>query len=206
MNKIIDLTMEITDGMAVYPGDDAVRLTQTKFYNNDGYTNHRLEAGMHIGTHMDAPMHMTGSKITVADIPLERLIGKGSLIDAAGKQLIDKSEEYDALIEEDSIVIIHTSYDKHFGTEKYFIDHPVISEEMAELLVKKKVKAICIDTPSPDRYPFKIHKLLLENSIVIVENCTNLNALPKNVNYEVFIVPLNLKTDGSMVRVFARNY
>jgi kynurenine formamidase len=206
MNKIIDLTMEITDGMAVYPGDDAVKLFQTKFYKNDGYANHRLETGMHIGTHIDAPMHMTDSKVTVADIQLERLIGRGILINAVGSRLIDKSEEYEALIEEDSIVIIHTAYDKHFGTEKYFTDHPVISEELAELLVKKKVKAICIDTPSPDKYPFKIHKLLLESRIVIVENCTNLNALSKNVNYEVFIVPLNLKTDGSMARVFARSY
>lgn len=206
MSRIIDLTMEITDAMAVYPGDDAVRLFQTKFYDKDGYTNHRLETGMHIGTHMDAPMHMTNSNITVADIPLENLIGKGVLINAEGDMLIDNLEKYDASIDGESIVLIHTGYSKHFGTQRYFEEHPIISEPLAELFVRKKIKALCIDCPSPDRYPFRIHKLLLENGITIVENCVNLDSLEDEKSYEVFIVPLNIKTDGCMVRVFTRSY
>ncbi|WP_139905744.1 cyclase family protein [Clostridium thermarum] len=204
MRKIIDLSMEITDGMAVYPGDDEVKLIQTKFYDCDGYSNHRLECGMHVGTHMDAPMHMTDSKITVKDIGLDRLMGRGVLIDAVGKHTVDKVEEYENLIEEESIVLIHTAYDRYFGTEEYFKEHPVISKDLADLFIRKKVKAVCLDTPSPDKYPFEIHKIFLENRISIVENCINLDKLIQEENYEVFIIPLKMNTDGAMVRIFAR--
>jgi kynurenine formamidase len=206
MSKIIDLTMEVTDAMAVYPGDDEVQLFQTKFYDIDGYSNHRLECGMHIGTHMDAPMHMTNSNVTVKDIALEKLIGKGVFIDAVGKHSINKIEEYEKVVKEDSIVLIHTAHDSYFGSERYFHDHPVISRDFAELFIRKNIKAICIDTPSPDKYPFDIHKMLLEKGITIVENCTNLDKLKQVENYEIFIIPLKMKTDGCMVRAFARIY
>ncbi len=204
MSKIIDLTREISNNMPVYPGDDEVKLYQTNFINKDGYNNHRLETGMHIGTHVDGPMHMTESNIYINEIRLDKFIGRGILIDAKGEKIIDYKEEYEKIIIEESIVIINTGFSEEFGTKKYFNEHPVVGKNFAELLVSKRVKALCIDAPSPDKYPFEIHKLLLKNNILIGENLSNLDKLEGFIDYEIFIVPLNIKADGSMARIFAR--
>ncbi|ERI93059.1 putative cyclase [Clostridiales bacterium oral taxon 876 str. F0540] len=204
MSKIIDLTREISNNMPVYPGDDEVKLYQTNFIDKDGFNNHRLETGMHIGTHVDGPMHMTANNIYVSEIELDKFIGRGILIDAKGEKIIDYKKEYERLIIEESIVVINTGFSKEFGTEKYFSEHPIISRNFGELLIRKKVKALCIDIPSPDRYPFEMHKLLLKSSILIGENLTNLDKLEGITDFEIFIIPLNIRADGSMARIFAK--
>lgn len=204
MSRVIDLTRELTDNTPVYPGDGGMHLRQIKFIEKDGYNDHRLEMGMHVGTHIDGPMHMTSSKTYISDINLQRLIGKGCMIAAEDMTVIEYKEEYESTIEDESIVIVCTGYSQHFGTKKYFEEHPVISEEFAKLLIRKEIKAICVDMPSPDKYPFNLHKLLLSNNIVIAENLTNLDMLKNCGEIEVFLIPLNIRADGSMVRVFAR--
>lgn len=44
---------------------------------------------MHVGTHMDAPLHMIGGGKKMDEINPERFIGKGVLIDVRGKDKID---------------------------------------------------------------------------------------------------------------------
>jgi kynurenine formamidase len=71
-------------------------------------------------------------------------------------------------------------------------------------LVEKKIKMIGMDTPSPDRYPFKIHKLLFENNIYILENLTNLDQLLNIDRFEVIAFPLKINADSSITRAVAR--
>lgn len=201
---IIDLTMEITNMMPVYPGDDLVKLQETRNFDKDGYCNHRLETGMHIGTHLDGPMHMTDSELYISDVKLDNLIGKGILINCKNTDKIDYENKYEELIDERCIVLINTGYSNNFHSENYFKGHPVITEAFAELLIRKKVKAVCVDLPSPDRYPFDIHKKLLNRGIFIGENLVNLDKLESLMDFEIFIVPLNIRADGAMARIFAR--
>ena len=62
---------------------------------------------------------------------------------------------------------------------------------------------ILLDTPTPDKYPFLIHKRLLENDILIVENVCNMKLLIGK-KFRIYAIPLNFdKFDGSPCRVFA---
>lgn len=61
-----------------------------------------------------------------------------------------------------------------------------------------------IDLPSPDMYPFNIHKILLNSGIFIGENLVNLDELESLKDFEIFIVPLNIRANGAMARIFAR--
>ena len=63
---------------------------------------------------------------------------------------------------------------------------------------------VCMDSPSPDRHPFEIHKLLLENSILIAENLTNIEKLLHVRKFEVIALPLNILADSSPARIVAR--
>lgn len=63
---------------------------------------------------------------------------------------------------------------------------------------------IGLDTPSPDRYPFAVHKHLLEHGVLILENLARLDQLLTATSFEVIALPLNVKADSSIARVVAR--
>lgn len=204
MEKIIDLTHLISHCMPVYPGDEQTKLYQTQFLQTDKFNNHRLEISMHSGTHIDSPMHLTGREEYIYQFPLENFIGIGCIIDVRNEPLIKLKEEYREKITENSIVLFYTGFGSLFGTDKYFEQNPVIDMELVELLVEKKVKLVGIDSPSPDKYPFEVHKKLFDNNVLILENLTNLGQLISIKNFEVIAFPLKIKADSSILRVVAR--
>ncbi len=202
--KLIDLTHMLQDRIPVYPGDSEMSLTQTKHLEADGFVNHELTINMHTGTHIDGPMHLTTSGLYLSDFPLNSFMGKGIVLDVSGMQTIEYLEAYEDLISEGTIVILYTGHSQYFEQELYFEQHPVLSREFAELLVRKKIKMIGVDTPSPDQYPFEIHKLLFENSILIAENLTNLEELLDVPSFEIIALPLHIKADSAIARIIAR--
>ncbi len=60
------------------------------------------------------------------------------------------------------------------------------------------------DSPSPDRTPFVIHKLLLGQEILILENLCNLEKLLGVTGFEVVALPAKFRSDSAPVRVVAR--
>ena len=177
MQTFIDLSLPITDLMPVYPGDEPPRLLKVNDLSQDGFNNFRLSTDMHAGTHIDGPMHLTQSEKFLNEIPLEQCVGIGCILNAAGKNNILLTTEYELLVQPQSIVLLYTGMSRLFGSKEYFNDYPTVSKELAQLFVKRHVKMVCIDSPSPDRHPFEIHKLLLENNVLIAENLTNIDKL-----------------------------
>ena len=202
--KIIDLSHPIENGMPVYPGDSKTTINQTAFFNEDKYNNHSLDIQMHAGTHIDGKMHMLDCKKYIDDYPIETFVGKGCIIDARNRSIVEMEQQYESLIKERSIVLIYTGMDKYYGQDRYYNDHPVLSLEFCRHLISKNVKMVGIDMPSPDRPPFEAHKLLLTNNILILENLTNLSQIINESNFEVFALPLNIKADSCMARAVVR--
>lgn len=201
---IIDLTHIIQNGLPVYPGDSETALIQSKHISTDYYNNHQLSINMHAGTHIDGPMHLLDTNTYLNEFALETFIGEGCLLDVSKETIIDYKEEYEQLIKERQIVILYSGHSKLFGQPEYFTDYPVLTKAFAELLVRKQVKMIGLDTPSPDKYPFEIHKCLFENQILITENLTNVELLLNVKSFEIIALPLHIKADSSLARVIAR--
>jgi kynurenine formamidase len=202
--KLIDLSQPVKDGMPSYPGDPETKLMQSRYLNEDGHNNFTLETCMHSGTHIDSPMHLTGSSKHISEIRPEAFIGTGYMLDVRGQALIQAKPEYGKLIKEESIVLLYTEWDKFYGAKKYYEEHPCIDIDFCRLMVKKRVKMLGIDFPSPDRTPFIAHKFLLENNIFILENLTNLGKLVGVKDFEIIALPLKIKADSSMTRAVAR--
>jgi kynurenine formamidase len=203
MAKLIDLSWEIYQGMPVYPGDIAVELENDKRIESDGYENHNLKMGMHTGTHLDLPTHMIKSDNYVSEIELDNLSGKAKLIYAAGEEVLAYKEEYDSLIEKDDIVLIYTGFAEKYGSREYYEEHPVLSRELAQFLIAKGIKMLGFDMPSPDRFPYQIHKLLFENDIYILENLRNLDKLLGFKSFELLVFPLKIRAEAAPVRAAA---
>ncbi len=203
MEKLIDLSQTIMNDMPVYPGDLETKLYRVNSFETDLYNNFRLETCMHAGTHMDSPMHMSGEAGYISGLPLEVFLAEGCLLDVRGLRRIGMKDDYADCVTENSIVLLYTGYDRFYGEERYYSDHPVIAEELCSFFIERKVKAVGLDIPSPDRYPFAVHRVLFENGICIIENLTNLDRLLKVGEFKVMAFPLKINADSSPVRAVA---
>ena len=203
--KIIDLSYKITNNMPVFPDDDGIVITEDKILSRDYYNAIGLKTGMHVGTHVDVPRHLLDDYRTIDEIPIDRFVGNGVLLDVRCQNIIEFKKEYEHLIEENDIVLLYTGFaNMYIEPCLYYNKYPVVGESLAEFLVSKKIKMLGVDTPSPDTYPFNIHKKLLANDIFIMENLTNLNELVNIKSFEVFAAPLKIKAEASLVRAYAR--
>ena len=103
-------------------------------------------------------------------------------------------------------VLIHTGWDRHWGTELYFKEHPFLTRESAEYLksegsVLVGIDSLNIDDTADGSRP--VHSILLQAGIPIVEHMCHLDALPGS-GFKFFAVPAPVKGMGSFpVRAFA---
>ena len=201
--KFIDLSHTIHSELSVFPGDLPVKLKQIKEIHNDGYNNYQLCSGMHVGTHIDGPMHLTHDHRFISELPLDKFTGKGTVIDVVGKEKIRLKNTSVSKLEPGQIVLFYSGFDKYFGEDTYYNNHPVFERDIIDFLVEQKVKMIGIDWPSPDREPYTLHEILLSNDILILENLKNLDLLITESEFEVFTFPLKIKADSSLVRAVA---
>jgi len=204
MVKLIDLSQTIETDMPIYPGDMKTNLYQNKYLGADKHTNHRLEIGMHTGTHIDSPMHLIECDQFISELPLTSFIANGCLLDVRNQSVITMRAEYETLITENSIVLLYTGFDALYGKDAYYESHPVVDRTLCEFLLKKNIKMLGMDMPSPDLYPFDIHIELLKNNVTIIENLVNLDQLMDVEAFEVMAFPLKIKADSSIARVVAR--
>ncbi|MFH1781803.1 MAG: cyclase family protein [Patescibacteria group bacterium] len=198
--KYIDLTHNFKYNMPVYPGDPIPEINQVAFIEKDGYNGFQIKTGMHVGTHMDAPLHMLQNGKRLSDYSPDHFFGKGHLIEASdiNVELLKNKN-----ISRGDVVFLMTGFYKKFGTDEYYENYPEISEAFAKKIIELGVKIIGMDTPSPDRAPFAIHKLLLENDVLIIENLTNLESLLEHAQFDVVALPAKFETEAAPVRVIA---
>lgn len=196
----IDLSVPIDEDTPVYPGDPPITIESAGMLGKDGFNDHVLTMGTHVGTHIDAPFHMLKDGKTLNDFRPGDLIGRGVLYDA--RKGFDLGE-LDALeIQAGDIVLIHTGMSEHYHEKSYFEEFKQLPEDFTSLLAGKSIKMVGLDMCSPDHEPYDMHKILLSNDILIIENLTNLGKLVGK-KFRVIALPLNLRLDGAPARVIA---
>lgn len=200
--KIIDLSVSINERTPVYPGDHKTKIEPAGVFEKDGYNDHYVSIGTHVGTHIDAPLHMVDGGKTLDQIPIEQFVGRGKLIEVENKTF-DLEAVQEAGIKEGDIVLFHTGMIESYLKETYFEEYPEIPVEIAKYLIEKKVKMVGMDMCSPDHPPFKIHRILLGAGVLIIENLTNLAELVGK-EFTVYALPVKLQLDGASARVIAQ--
>lgn len=222
--EVIDLTHTIHDDIQIYPGDPKPSINRGLTHEKDYCHVDLLKLGSHTGTHIDAPYHFLKNGQRIDEIPVQRFIGSGVLIDVSGKSergLIDSAdlESSASEIKNGDFVILKTGWDRYFGTPKYY-RHPYLSADGAMLLIEMGVSLVATDAPNVDptyyaseesdpaaidppdeaSYGYPVHDLLLGNNILIVENLCNLDKINAVKGIYSFL-PLKLKdSDGSPIR------
>ncbi|MEZ3118107.1 cyclase family protein [Halobaculum sp. MBLA0147] len=204
---MIDLTHPIETGMQTFPDDPPVEVTQAASVNDDGYGVEAVELGSHTGTHVDAPAHVFADGQTIDEYDVDRFVFDAVRVDCRDYTSRDAVGPEQIPRVDCDCVILHTGWDRHWGTDEY-LDHPYLSPEAARVC-RDRGFAVASDTLNPDPTPtpaattdepdgFPVHDILLGDDLLIVENLTNLAATPRRLT--LLASPLALTGDGAPVR------
>ena len=207
---IVDLSLVLNRDTPIYPGDPKPEIGIATTLQNEGYNLFHLHLGSQSGSHIDAPYHFDNQGETVDNIDLSLCFGRGLVIDVSQKIsneeiLLEDILPYANEIDDCSIVLFKTCWDKKIGTDEFF-EHPYLSIEGAEYLLSKGIMTLAIDTINLDKTGgtrFPVHDLYAKANGIIAENLANFSDINFN-NPLISILPLNLEgADGSPVRAVA---
>ncbi|WP_037573328.1 cyclase family protein [Phaeacidiphilus oryzae] len=215
--RLFDLTHPVRTGMPVYPGDPEVALRPALTAARDGVNLLHVAMGSQSGTHVDAPYHVDDRWPRLDELPLERFLGPGVVVDARGlapRTPIGREYfvRYGERLRKGVLVLVVTGWSEHWGSERYQA-HPYLSRASAEYLVERGVQTVGVDAMSVDATPAReltAHRVLCGAGAVIAENLRGLDALcelPAEADLEIALLPLRLagpRADGAPIRAIAR--
>jgi arylformamidase len=212
--RLVDLSHLIEAGMTTYKGlpgphicDYWEREASAAFYD-DGSTFQigRIDMVANTGTYLDSPFHRYVDGADLAGLELARLASLPGLVVRAGTQAVDAAS-FDGIEVRGKAVLVHTGWDRHWGTDVYFEDHPFLTEAAARLLAERGASLIGIDSHNIDDTRTRsrpVHTILLGAGILICEHMTNLGALPEG-GFSFTAVPPRIAGMGTFpVRAFAQ--
>ena len=207
---LIDLTHTLDESVPSWDGKYGFSLrTKIDYTDCSSETKFRVQQiNIHagIGTHMDAPAHCILDGLAIDQIPLSQLIAPCVVIDISEKSDAQYSlsiEDIEAFetkygpILKGSFVMIKTGWERFWNEpEKYRnnLNFPSCSPEATQLLLKRNIVGLGIDTLSPDRpdRAFPVHQMVLGAGKYLVENAANLDKLPPTGSF-IMIMPLKIK-------------
>ena len=214
-NKVVDLSLVVNAATQVYPGDPAPRFSPHSTIERDGFNLLSVSMGSQTGTHVDAPYHFDEKAKKLDEIPLERFVGAGVVVDARsagarGRITWSYFESLEHLLVPGAIVLLHTGWSAHYGTASYF-ENPFLDGEACARLIALGIRTFGIDAINIDETPdeshpgegFPVHHLIADVDGVICENLTNLEAIDFDAPF-ISLLPIAFEAaDGAPVRAVA---
>src|SRR5438445_227546 len=134
--KIYDVSVPISSGMPVYPGDPRVRVEAKQSLAKGDPCNLTLYSfGSHTGTHIDAPYHFIADGIKVNDIAMNLLIGRTLVVEFTSTR-IDAEHLKEVDLGEHVRVIFKTRNSYLWSSKRFVEDYVYVTPDAAEVLVE----------------------------------------------------------------------
>ncbi|MEZ0333970.1 MAG: cyclase family protein [Gemmatimonadales bacterium] len=214
--SFLDLSHTITHGMTTYPGlpgpvicDFLSReASRGKYAPGVEFQIGKIEMVANTGTYVDSPFHRYADGKDLSGLSLEALADREILvIRAVGSRAVDRQALTGKPIR-DQAVLVHTGWDRHWGTERYLSDNPFLTSDAAKYLVDQGAAIVGIDSLNIDDLgdlARPVHSILLAAGVPIVEHLRGLEQLPPS-GARFFAVPPKVAGFGTFpVRAFALN-
>jgi kynurenine formamidase len=214
--SFVDVSHTVEHGMVTYRGLPApvisVHLSREEsrkiYAAGTEFHIGRIEMVANTGTYLDSPYHRYEDGRDLSELPLSSIAElEGICIrahDSSGRG-IDASA-FNTIELKGKAVLVHTGWDAHWGSERYFEGHPFLTGEAARFLVDAGARLVGIDSLNIDDtrdLTRPAHSILLKSSIPIVEHLCHLESLPDS-GFKFFAVPVKVKSFGTFpVRAFA---
>lgn len=134
----IDVSLVVKPEMLRYPGDPSpVFNTENVPFNNDvSLTMSKIELGLHVGTHIDAPGHFIPGAQRIDTLPPSLFIGNAAVVDLRSVTgAITRADLEPLRIPKGSRLFIRTTNSELLGLSEYRKDHVYLSPEAADYLI-----------------------------------------------------------------------
>ncbi len=219
MPRIVDLTVTIGPETLSPPSVNK-RLTLTTYHRGPGFWQaSSVDMVLHTGSHVDFSLHVVAGGETAADVPLDRFCGEALVLDLhhLGPDQPISLEEVMARgddVRPGDIVLVRTDWtERMWGNfPDYYLHSPYCAPEAARWLVERGARAIgfdcfseyCARQPDFTSEEFIIHKIILENGAILMQQMTNLSHLPLGRRFQFFAPCIKMNgAEGSPARFFA---
>lgn len=215
--RFVDLSHTIEGGMITYKGlpapliCDHLSREQSRAHYAAGteFQIGRITMVANTGTYIDSPFHRHADGHDVAGFALAALADlDGLVVRVTGMQ--GRAIARGAFAAHDvrgKAVLVHTGWDAHWRTDRYFENHPFLSADAALFLRDAGARLVGIDSLNIDDtgdLHRPVHTTLLGAGIPIVEHLCHLDRLPVS-GFRFSAVPPKVRGMGTFpVRAFAR--
>ena len=190
--RLVELNHVIIAGMTTYPGLPGPAITphltredsRTHYAPGVEFAIDRISMLGNTGTYLDSPYHRYPDGADLAALPLEAVADLPTVVIrlADSEQRGIGPQALAALDLAGTAVLLHTGWDRHWGTDSYGDAAPFLTESAAQLIVDAGARLVGIDSVNIDdahsggQRP--AHSILLGAGIPVLEHLTGLADLP----------------------------
>ncbi|MCZ8534227.1 cyclase family protein [Psychrobacillus psychrodurans] len=222
--KLIDLSLEIYDGLRSYTSHPPIAIAEESTFENsrhryvapcEGFESRMLKMSDHSGTHIDAPLHFMSNGESTSEMDLSQAYGKALLLDvsdykdpfqAVTREMLEEAEKRQGITVQPNDIVLTRTRKLAWGEGSFYEEH-AFAPCAGDWLLEKQVKCVGLDLANIDIHDNmmrEVHLKLLSVPVYIVENLVNLHQLPLNEHFTFMALPLKLKNaTASPVRAVA---
>jgi kynurenine formamidase len=189
---LVDLSHTIHDGLVSYPGLPAPVIrphltradSRTVYAAGTEFAIDQITMVGNTGTYIDSPFHRYPEGDDLSALPLERLVRLAASVvhlDRVDHRGITPADLAGVTVA-GRAVLLHTGWDRHFGSAEYGVGAPFLTAEACAHLIDAGAVLVGIDSVNIDDTESSgarpAHTLLLAAGVGIVEHLTALDRLP----------------------------
>jgi arylformamidase len=214
--SLVELSHVITAGMTTYPGLPGPEITphltradsRAHYAPGVEFAIDRISMVGNTGTYLDSPYHRYDGGVDLADLPLAAVADLPAVVVrlTGGLRGIDVADLV-GLDAAGAAVLLHTGWDRHWGTAAYGDPAPYLTEAGAKWLVDAGAVLVGIDSVNIDdahgggQRP--AHSILLGAGVPVLEHLTGLAGVPDR-GARLHAAPVRVRGFGSFpVRAYA---
>jgi kynurenine formamidase len=196
--RLVELSHLVRPGMITHPGLPGPEISdhlsraesRGRYAAGTEFQIGRITMVANTGTYVDAPSHRFADGADLTGVPLSRLAdvdavvvrATGDDLPAIGSRPFERAAGPAATALRDRAVLVHTGWDRHWGTDRYgTAGHPFLTAEAVAWLVAREPAVVGIDSVNIDDLADgtrPAHTGLLAAGIPIVEHLCGLDQVP----------------------------
>mgnify|MGYP003596249269 FL=1 len=209
MADYLDISLAISPDLPRWPGSPLTELTRRRdMGRGDPVNDSTLVCGVHVGTHVDAPLHFLADGADVTHLALDALIGPAVVAFLPDVDAVTADDlEALKLPADTRRLLLRTRNSESWqrGDRDFHADFVALTADAARWVVARGIRLIGVDYLSVQIFQGDpaTHIALLQAQVVIVEGLNLFQVAPGN--YELICLPLKLAgAEGAPARAVLR--
>lgn len=203
---IHDISLVLDSRLPIWPGDPPLELARARDIDKGSNANvSHITASVHMGTHVDAPLHFIQGSGGIETLDLDTLIGPALVVEALEADIVNAPLLDSLSIPSETVRLLMKTRNSALwerGETQFQADFVAVDVSGAEWMIDHGIQLIGVDyiSVAPFQNTKPTHLTLLEANVIPVEGL-NLSQIEPG-DYNLVCLPINLgDCDGAPARV-----